>query len=190
MSVPFNALPKEGSGNPQDLEDTKKRIRDEILTKSNNEIVAHDETHRNPADKTMRLLRDLGSDLNINAFALNFRDRSGIPNIDVCEANYLMTRVVQRLSVDSPNDKPSDIPLYLTSTMFEYELYGECMINFKRRLGLTATREPLMVLRNVVMSPLATLSTKGDFITMLGNTFKKVVEEEVEVGLPIIFIQE
>lgn len=93
-----------------------------------------------------------------------------------------MTRVIQRLSVDSPHDKPTDIPLYLTSTEFTHDLYGDCVVNFKRRLGLDEnTGEPLMVLRNVVMSPLATFSTKGDFINMLGATFRKVVEEEVRV---------
>jgi hypothetical protein len=130
----------------------------------------------------MTLLRALGSDLNINAFALNFKHKDKRLNTDVSEANYLMTRVVQRMSVDSPNDKPTDIPLYLTSTTFSNDLYGKCATKFKERLGLKVTEEPLMVLRNVVMSPLATFSTKGNYIDMLGKTFKEIVNEEVKVA--------
>ncbi|KAJ4287512.1 hypothetical protein N0V88_007612 [Collariella sp. IMI 366227] len=178
--VPFNALPAEASGSEQLVEDEKERIRAEVLSKTNAQIVEHDQ-NVDSENKTMTLLRALGSDLNINAFALNWRYPDGRLNTDVEEANYLMTRVVQRLSVDSPNDKPTDIPLYLTSTTFSDDLYGHCAANFRRRLGLQESDEPLMVLRNVVMSPLATFSTKGDFIDMLGRTFRKIVNEEVKI---------
>jgi len=142
--------------------------------------MANDEGKR-PAEKTMTLLRALGSDLNINAFALNWRHPNGTVNTDVEGANYLM-RVVRRLSVDSPDDNPSKIPLYLTSTEFSSNLYGECLTNFKTRLGLEKSDDSMMVLRNVVMSPFTSLSSKGDFINMLGEIFKEVLEEEVKVS--------
>ncbi|KAK4174666.1 pyridoxal phosphate-dependent transferase [Triangularia setosa] len=184
ICTPFNALPSEASFDPKEVEREKQRIRDEILSKSNTEIIAQDSVTTNQADKTITLLRALGSDLNINAFALNWRYPDGCLNTDVEEANYLMERVVSRLSVDHPDDNPSSIPLYLTSTEFEYKDYGDCATNFKRRLGLdTSTpHEKLMVLRNVVMSPLATMDgDHGRFINMLGETFKEVVEKEVKV---------
>ncbi|KAK4207527.1 pyridoxal phosphate-dependent transferase [Rhypophila decipiens] len=181
ICVPFNMLPSGASGDPDKVEEEKQRIRTENLLETNANIVAHD-TCRPTKDKTMTLLRALGSDLNINAFALNWRHADGTLNTDVEEANYLMNRVVSRLSVDSPDDNPTKIPLYLTSTEFSTADYGRCVTTFKRRLGLeTDSAESLMVLRNVVMSPLASLSSHGNFINMLGETLREVIEQEVGV---------
>lgn len=129
--------------------------------------------------KAIKLLRSLGSDLNINAFALNFRHADGTLNGDVEEANYLMQRVVEALSVDSPTDDPTKIPLYLTSTEFSDELYGDCKKHFLKRLGLEDSTNDLMVLRNVVMSP---FPTDGNFISQLADIFYKTVEAETKVS--------
>lgn len=125
-------------------------------------------------------MRDLGSDLNINAFAINFRYSDGRLNEDVEEANYLMKRVIESLSVDSPDDDPTKIPLYLTSTEFSDELYGNCKKHFMERLGLENSRQDLMVLRNVVMSP---FPTDGNFIHHLAGIFYKAAAKETEVRL-------
>lgn len=173
MCIPFNMLPSEAAGG-SGVDAEKKRIRSEILEKENADIVRD--------ESAMKLLRSLGSDLNINAFALNWYDEKGNPNEDVEEANYLMERVVKRLSIETPDDKPTKIPFYLTSTEFEHELYGDCAANYKRRLGLDAsTQQPVMVLRNVVMSPFPT--TRG-FLKTVEKTFLDVVKEEVEVRKP------
>lgn len=152
--VPLNMPPselREGS-TADDVEKEKQKIRDLVLTKSNEEIVNGD-VERPDDDKIMALLRDLGSDLNINAFSINWRYAGGTLNEDVEEANYFLQRCVERISVDSPEDDPTSIPFFLTSTSFAQGEYGECAQNFKRRLGLTADNMDLMVLRNVVMSP-------------------------------------
>lgn len=183
ICVPFNPIPSEKAGESQEAQkEEKARIRSEILSKTNAEILAADAARPPDEPKTMALLRALGSDLNINAFAINWRDKNGNLNTDVNEANYFMTRVVSRLSVENPEDEPTEIPLYLTSTKFEYKYYGDCAQNYKKRLHLdTGSHEELMVLRNVVMSPLASYTEKGDFLNMLGETFTKVVNEEVEI---------
>jgi hypothetical protein len=124
----------------------KQFIREQILPKSNQEIVANDQTLH-----TMSLLRALGSDLNINAFALNWRYEDGRLNDDIEEANYLMLRVVKKLSISSPNDRPLEKGFYLTSTEFKHEEYGNCAELFMDRLGIARSKENLMVLRNVVM---------------------------------------
>ncbi|GME63461.1 pyridoxal-dependent decarboxylase domain protein [Neofusicoccum parvum] len=185
--VPFNMLPSElaDDATPESIEAEKQWIRDNILSASNLNIVSNSNTSPG-GDSALSLLRKLGSDLNINAFAINFRNADGELNNDTLEANYLMQRVVQNFSVDSPADKPSEIPLYLTSTEFSPELYGDCAKNFKKRLGLDSEDgHDLFVLRNVVMSP---FPTEKDFISELTNIFKKVVKTEVdtilEVGLP------
>ena len=81
--VPFNMLPselKEGS-TPEEVEEERQKIRDRILLKSNAEMMDED-AERPEEDKAMKLLRALGSDLNINAFACNFRFSDGKLNED------------------------------------------------------------------------------------------------------------
>ena len=187
--VPFHMLPSEQKpdASSYDIEREKERIRWEILTKTNSRIARHD-ADRPVEEKTMTLLRGLGSDLNINAFGLNFKNVNGEMNTDVEEANYFMQRVVERLSVDSPDDDPREVPFYLTSTEFSPELYGKCAENFKRRLGLELSHTSLFVLRNVVMSP---FPTDKKFLKDMIRTFRDVVEDEVKVvpleGLQQIF---
>lgn len=188
VCVPLNFLPAERKAmqdpntTPESYEkavnEEKQKIRDRILNKSNQQIIDED-ADRSPDDKAMVLLRALGSDLNINAFALNFRHSDGTLNDDVEEANYLNRRVVEALSVDSPEDDPTQIPFYLTSTEFEHELYGDCARHFKKRLGLAQDELSLMVLRNVLMTP---FPTEGNFIDKMVNIFQEVIEREVEVS--------
>ena len=94
------------------------------------------------------------------------------------EANYFNLRVIQRLSIDSPEDDPTKIPFFLTSTTFMVHEYGECLQHFKKRLGLYEDQENLAVMRNVIMSP---WPTDGSFIARLIAEFKKVLDEEVQV---------
>ncbi|KAI0970816.1 pyridoxal-dependent decarboxylase domain-containing protein [Xylaria arbuscula] len=179
ICVPFNMLPSEQGPNPTEekIEAEKERIRRDIVNKTNAEITEED--RKRPDDvKAMKLMRELGSDLNINAFALNFRYEDGRLNDDTEEANYLMQRVVECLSVDSPTDDPTKIPLYLTSTEFSNELYGKCKSHFVRRLGLEQSTQDLMVLRNVVMSP---FPTDGNFTNNLAQIFYDTVAAETEV---------
>ena len=176
--VPLNMLPSELAGAaPEAVEAEKNRIRDEILCKTNSEIVDAD-AGRKLSDSNMALLRALGSDLNINAFTCNFRNPDGTLNDDIEEANYLNKRIAQILCVDSPSDDPTAIPLYLSSTEFAQHEYGDCNTNFKKRLGLPPSEEKLFVLRNVVMSP---FPTDGNFISKLGTEFRRVVQKEVKV---------
>ncbi|KAK7754117.1 hypothetical protein SLS62_003963 [Diatrype stigma] len=179
ICVPFNELPSElvpGSTSAT-VEAEKTRIRTEIVEKTNAEII-QDDQQRPDDQKAIKLMRDLGSDLNINAFALNFRYSDGTVNTDVEEANYLMQRVVQAFSVESPYDDPTKIPLYLTSTEFSDELYGDCKANFMKRLQLHRSTQDLMVLRNVVMSP---FPTERSFIRNLAQIFYDKVKEETEI---------
>ncbi len=183
--MPLNELPSdvEPGSTPEKVETERQKIRDQVLQKINQEIVSEDE-HRPEEDKALTLLRALGSDLNINAFSTVWRYVDGKLNTEVEEANYFNLRVIQRLSVDSPEDDPTEIPFYLTSTTCELEQYGECAQHFKKRLGLYVDKEDLVVMRNVVMSP---WPTDGNFIARLVEEFKRVLNEEVKVcSAPII----
>ncbi|KAI0323980.1 PLP-dependent transferase [Cubamyces sp. BRFM 1775] len=155
--------------NPVQNESDKTIIRERILGKTNEEIV--DDT------EAFNVLCTLGSDLNINAFACNFRI-NGKVNDDVEEANYLNNRVFSRFSITSPQVDPKTVQLFLSSTVFAQDDYGDCVRNFQTRMGLeTDSRQDLFVLRNVVMSP---FQSAGDFVQNLAEIFQAGLEEEVK----------
>ena len=112
--VPFNALEKESD---------KAIIRERILGKSNEEIVQDEDA--------FKLLCTLASDLNINAFACNFRI-NGEVNDDVEEANYLNKAIFDSLSITHRDVLPSTIPLFLSATTFAQADYGACVQNYQR----------------------------------------------------------
>ena len=128
----------------------------------------------------MKLLSQLGSDLNVNAFACNFRINAGtIVNDDVYAANFLNQRILSKLSAP-PSGNIKSVPFWLTSTELSQKEYGNCATHFKKRLGLRGDAD-IFVLRNVVMSP---FSTGGRFISkVLVSEFEKVLREETEVSI-------
>jgi hypothetical protein len=174
ICVPFNRLPKEREGYAFDSNEVEQN-RDEIRTR----ILGQDNEKLMKDSKAMALLRQLGSDTNINGFALNFyldKDNTKL-NTEIEEANYLMKRVVDKLSITTTDTNPTEIPVFLTSTKFEPKLYGNCAKTFMKRLGLSIVEEDLFVLRNVVMSP---FPTKHYFIGKLWDEFEKEVNEQVD----------
>lgn len=120
--VPFNPLEREAEGEKA-LAEEKAFIRKHILRKSNEAIIGD--------QAALDKLCALGSDLNINAFACNFRI-NGHVNEDVEEANYLNKRVFDRLSLTGVREQPRDTPLFLSSTIFGPADYAECARNFQK----------------------------------------------------------
>ncbi|KAH9884501.1 PLP-dependent transferase [Cubamyces lactineus] len=159
--IPFNAVD----------ESDIKIIRERILDQSNEDIVADSDA--------LKVLCKLGSDLNINAFACNFRI-NGRVNDDVEEANYLNNRLYNRFSTPKPGSEIDikTIPLFLSSTVFKQEDYGDCVKNFQTRIGLeTDSCQDLFVLRNVVMS---LFQSAGNYVQSLAKSFQAGLEEEVK----------
>ncbi|KAA8646784.1 hypothetical protein EYZ11_011412 [Aspergillus tanneri] len=170
--VPFNRLPVEKEGYDILSDAMNKRrewIWDNVITKDNDQVSGNPEV--------MGWLREIGSDLNINAFAINWYHADGTLNDDLEEANYLMRRVVNRLSITRSGMDPNAIPLFLTSTQFEPTMYGKCAQNFMERLHLRPCAQDLWVLRNVVMSP---FPTDRGFIRELMQELEKVIVDEVK----------
>ncbi|RPA91788.1 PLP-dependent transferase [Choiromyces venosus 120613-1] len=173
--IPFNMLPseKKPDATPASIEKEKQFIRDNILDKQNWEL--------NPADpqsdqKTIKLFRELGSDLVINGLACNFFLEDGGINQDVEEANYLNRRIVERLSISTPQDGLSVVPFFLSSTVFPQKDYGVCATNFKTRLGLIGPQD-LFVIRNVSMGP---WSSDFNPTADLAGHFREAASIEVE----------
>ncbi|CAG8526110.1 15098_t:CDS:2 [Acaulospora colombiana] len=169
--VPFNGLPAERENStPEEIAKQKEFIRQRIVNRPNSELI-HDE-------EALELIKKLGSDLVINAFACNFRI-DGKVNDDIVEANHLNQRISERLSIRKITDVMNDKPLIITSTLLSQSTYGDCLKDFKRRLGLKGDQD-LYILVNVIMSPFPTM---GNFIGELADEFKKVVEEEAQASI-------
>ncbi|KAF8182752.1 pyridoxal phosphate-dependent transferase [Mycena galopus ATCC 62051] len=170
--VPFNPLVNDGD--PAKEKEEKQFIRERIIAKSNRAIIADKEA--------LVELCALGSDLNINAFACNFKI-NGKVNDDVEDANYLNSQIFDRLSVTKVSELPQDIPLFLSSTVFGQAECDECLRNYQSsvlwRMGLeTDSRQNLFVLRNV-MSP---FQGAGNYSDKIAELFKGVLQEEVQVA--------
>uniref|UniRef100_A0A8H7XPX8 L-tyrosine decarboxylase C-terminal domain-containing protein n=1 Tax=Psilocybe cubensis TaxID=181762 RepID=A0A8H7XPX8_PSICU len=173
--VPLNKLRAEP--NALHTEQEKKFIRWKILARSNRDIAS------DPDPELFAELRALGSDLNINAFACNFRIQdhqypfNSFVNDDVEEANYLNKCIFDRLSVTNVQDNPRKVPMYITSTTFAAQDYGQCLDVFKQRLGLEIdSKQSLFVLRNVVMSP---FQATANFAGEIAELFRQTLIEEM-----------
>ncbi|KAG8527293.1 uncharacterized protein KY384_008037 [Bacidia gigantensis] len=164
---PLNMLPTEEQNDPPYVvENQRQFIRDHILYRDNAALEADKEA--------VRLLKRLGGDLMINAFACNF-EIDGKINTDVTEANYLNTQIFQQLSVSDIRKDISNVPLLLTSTSLAQSQYKDCLTHFKNRLGLEGEQD-LYILINVTMSP---WPTTGDFLGELADKFKDVAQQQM-----------
>ena len=144
-----------------------------------------------------RQVRKLGSDTMVNAFACNFKV-GGVINEDVVEANFLNTRIYQRLSVQTVKDDLKDRPIIILRTELKQADYLGTLDKFKSRIGLSGP-ENLIVLSNVSMcvcfvglhmmhlrtdsfvhcrSP---FPTTGQFLTKITDGFRATAEEEIKV---------
>ncbi|KAJ3544388.1 hypothetical protein NM208_g272 [Fusarium decemcellulare] len=173
ICIPFNMLPAENGGSKPFLsapvQKQREKIRDLIIGKEDEDIF------KDP--NAMKLIRDLGSDTNINAFALNWKDEKGNLNTDLEEANYFMKKIVDKLSVTSANTDPTTIPIFLTSTQFSHDDYGDCAKKFMERIGVDKSDQNLFVIRNVVMSP---FPTRKNFIVKLMKDLEDIIRKEVK----------
>ncbi|GAB1527192.1 hypothetical protein RhiTH_010367 [Rhizoctonia solani] len=167
--VPLKAIPAERQQLGQDaIRKQREYIRDTIVNRPNEELVQD--------AKAMSLLHEMVSDLSINAFACNFRLPNGEVNSDVVEANYLNTRIYERLSVTKVEDNIYDKPLFIQSSQMDQKTYGVCAEVFKSRLGVVGEQD-LDILVNCVMSPFPTVA---NFTKSVTDAFKRIAHEEIK----------
>ena len=170
LVVPFRMLPSEAEPDTSAtrVDEERRFIRDILLTRTREEL-ANDL-------KACGLMRQMGSDLVVNAFACNFRV-DGVINQDVSEANHLNARIYDRLSFKSMTEKLEDRKVIIMSSILSQREYGACLTKFKERLGLSGS-EDLFVLVNVSLSP---FTSPSNFERVLADAFREVAEEEAEV---------
>lgn len=174
--VPVPRLPAEVAGS--DVKEQIQLIRDRIVGKSNEQIIADEEA--------MALLSELGPDENILAYAFNFRTPSGSINTDLALANRLNKALYDRLSIN-PGEDIYGYDLIVSTTDLNAAQYGEVFIeNYKRRLGVSGSvGSSITVLRSVVMDPWLTETTKGSFLDVLEDEFRKAISKALEEIVPI-----
>ncbi|PYH37756.1 group II decarboxylase [Aspergillus neoniger CBS 115656] len=124
------------------------------------------------------VFKEIGSDLMINSFAFNFR-MNGVPNKDVNEANYLNTRIFQRLSIRARDDTETDErPLILTETEMSPNTYGDSLETYKERLGLG--KEAVGDLKSLVSVTMSPWPSDPDFLKSMTNGLKNIPKQEIE----------
>lgn len=170
MVVPLPRLPAERNGGDAVAE--RARVVERIARRSGDDI------RRDRA--AMRLLREIGPDLNILAYAFNFYTRDGKLNTDLAAANSLNKAVYDRLSID-PGTDIYGYPLILSSTDLDPAAYGPPLIeDYRRRLGVTGPANmPITVLRSVVMDPWVTETAQGSFLDVIERELRNAVSAEV-----------
>ena len=164
--VPVPRLPAERNG--EDTTAQLQFIRERIDRRKNEEILADPEA--------LSLLQELGPDLNILAYAFNFRDLDGRLNTDLARTNRLNRRLYDVLSI-KPGEDISGCRLMLSTTDLASQDYGNEFIQaYKQRLGVgDSPGDVITVLRSTVMDPWLTESVKGSFL--------EIVEEELRSAL-------
>jgi hypothetical protein len=157
-----------------------RRIREEIVERSNEEILAD--------PRTMELFRELGSDQNIVSYAFNIVV-DGKRNEDVAKLNALNNAVFGQLSLGRDLDRIPDTKMFVTSSQLDPSVYGEGIVaDFRRRLGVTGSAQtPISFLISTTMDPWLTDTAKGNFIPTLMDVMRKTVLAAVEqvTGQPL-----
>ncbi|ACL03319.1 peptidase S10 serine carboxypeptidase [Desulfatibacillum aliphaticivorans] len=143
-------------------------IRQNIIGKSNEEIA------RNP--DAMAALKQLGPDVLINAFTVNFKNAAGSWNTDVDSCNTLNTNIFNRFSLVSDSGK--DVDLILTSSNLGNGEYQKPLHRVCQNLQLDEPKGEysLTFLINTILQPWPT--THG-FLETITSVFRDGVEEEI-----------
>jgi hypothetical protein len=176
--VPVSRLPAEMDGG--DVADQMRFLRERIDRRSHDEIMG---------DAAAReLLGDLGPDLNILAYAFNFRTPTGQWNTDLGLMNRLNRGIYDVLSID-PGHDIYDYNLILSTTDLAAEDYGEVFLSdYTRRLGvsLTPAVRKVTVLRSVVMDPwIEDVRAGRSFLDVIEQEIKKAASAALDLVQPV-----
>lgn len=166
--VPVARTPAERAGRGSgEIRAERTLIHDLIDTRGSAEISAD--------ERSLALLREIGPDQNILAYAFNFRRAGGVVNEDLASANRLNKAIYGRLSI-KPGTDIYGYDMIVSTTDLDESAYGAPFIaEFKRRLGVTGDGKIVTVLRSVVMNPWVTETIQGSFIDVLASELRRAV---------------
>lgn len=130
-------------------------------------------------------LREIGPDLNILAYAFNFRDAADQPNTDLRRCNTFNTAMYRELSM-KPLEDVYGHDMIVSTTNLERKTYGDTFFHdYLNRLGLAddGTVHEITVLRSVVMDPWVTATADHrDFI----DTLEMALVRAATVALAVV----
>lgn len=163
--VPLPRIPAQRNGGNVAAE--LARIRKLIDERTTEEILANQSGE-------LDLLREIGPDENILAYAFNFVKTDGTLNSDLRLANAYNKAIYDRLSIN-PGEQIYGYDLIVSTTDINAASYGSTFIDdFKRRLSVEDVNlHEVTILRSVIMDPWVTETAKGSFIDVLESEFRK-----------------
>jgi glutamate/tyrosine decarboxylase-like PLP-dependent enzyme len=168
--VPVQQIPAEKEGKSQkEIEAQLEFIRENIARKENDELV------NDP--KAMALLKELGSDQIIITYAFNFKKKDGKLNKDPDLVNKFNKKIFDKLSLSPDPSLTKDIPLIITTSEFDPEIYGRDFVRtFMRRLGVSDDKPITMkFISSTTMCPWLTATRDGNFIPTLIKDFREAI---------------
>ena len=169
--IPLPRLPAEAAGG--DAEREIEFIRASIDRRPIDELVADDEA--------MRLLAELGPDLNILAYAFNFKKFSGAINADLALANRLNKAIYEKLSIRFGDDIYG-YDLLVSTSELAVDQYGDDFIeDYKRRLGVAGSPGGrVTVLRSVAMDPWPLSTSRGSFLDVIEAELRSALTDWIK----------
>lgn len=147
-------------------ENIKKSIRTFIIGKSNEEIAAN--------EYAMTIMRELGTDVLINSFVVNFKV-NGEWNHDPVKLNQLNKEIFDKFSILDPQTaEKDDVDYILMQTALDTKTYAEPLKDMMNVWGIDlAGVSTVNCLINTIMNP---WSTTNGFIDRMSETFKCGIE--------------
>lgn len=171
--VPVQRIPAEREGkSARAIRAQLEYIRDEIVPKSNDELLAD--------KKAMKLFRELGPDLVITTYAFNFKTRDGL-NRDLSQMNALNEAIFNALSIAPERDQVRSKPMIVTSSSFDPSVCGQEFVDhFMKRLSVKGKPgESVSFLISTTMDPWLTDTADGNYIPTLIEALRRVVKKEI-----------
>ena len=129
-------------------------------------------------EKVRDLIKDVGPDMTVLAYALNFQRADGTPNTDLAAMNDFNEQIFKRFSVEvvAVEDEVPQVDLLVTSTSLQPAFYGEAFIRaFCGRAGVVPSGAAPRVLISTMMDPWVSDTSGGNLIPDLIDTFRENV---------------
>lgn len=136
-------------------------IRDRIVNKSNEEIMADPEA--------FALFKELGGDQTIVTYLFNFYNPDRSKNSDMAKVNQFNDAIYKMFSFKPYEENTQDTEIVVTSSAFTRDGYGDVLIDqLRNRIGVTnLPNSSINFIISTIMNPWLTNTVEGSFIPQL-----------------------
>lgn len=172
--IPLVPIPAIQQGkNPDEIQKQYEFIRDRIVNKTNDELLADAEA--------FALFKELGGDQTIITYLYNYYD-DGKPNTDMQKVNDFNDAVYSAFSFSEQPGKTEHVPeIVVTSSSFTRANYGNVLMdNLRARMGITNGYDnSINFIISTIMNPWLSNTVNGSFIPELISIIIKNIKEIV-----------